>query len=212
MTLANRKNHENLRKFRDFPICKCHVFILQLFQKISIFDTPFFFDEEKEMIKIARFQQCFRLISTHLLSVGTALRRNSINRSFSRIFRKVRPGDIGPKLTFTFETFPKIFGIFSICECHVFIRNFFENKYFLIPPVFFESYDWVESFRALTCSNTPPDEKVAPYFVRTIFENFTFWTRGWLKHPVLRSYFRERKITKSLIFNYPASLEKSSEK
>ena len=67
---------------------------------------------------------------------------------------------------------------FSICQCHVLVRNFFKNKYFLIPPVFFESYDCVESFRALTCSKTPPDEKVALYFVRAIFEIFSFSTFG----------------------------------
>ena len=75
------------------------------------------------------------------------------------------------------------FSGFLICECHVLVHNFFKNKYFLIPPVFFESYSWVLPFRALVCSKSPPDEKDATYFLRTIFENFTFWRIWGLAPP-----------------------------
>ena len=49
-----------------------------------------------------------------------------------------------------------------------------------MTPVFLERYTCVELFRALVCSKTPPDEKDATYFVRVIFQNFTF---GTLHHP-----------------------------
>ena len=70
------------------------------------------------------------------------------------------------------------FRIFSICQCYVLVRNFFKNKYFLMGSNFFERYDRVEQFKHLSRWKTPPDEKGATLFCRTIFGKKWFSSFG----------------------------------
>ena len=54
---------------------------------------------------------------------------------------------------------------------------------------FFERYVRVEHFKALSRWKTPPDEKGATLFCRTIFENFVFFQFWGLCPPQQGGYF-----------------------
>ena len=73
-----------------------------------------------------------------------------------------------------------IFGIIRFFFNFIFFRNFLRKKYFLLKSFLFWRYDRVESFKALSRWKTPPNEKDPTYFVRAIFEIFTF---GDSRHP-----------------------------